>query len=167
MGVLTDLFQATACELAASFHGWKVPASPREPRPVADDDAFTAPDFRHLPWIDMKGLSPDMLEALGVELGAWTADGARGEISGRMLVGPADVEDCVFAIPDVLTRALADVGADRVAALAAAWSERERARDAAYAISLDVAEAMLVDLGDFAREARAAERDVFMWMSAG
>lgn len=165
--VLTDLFQATARELAESFHGWKVPTSPREPAPDADDDAFTAPDFRHLPWIDMKGLSPDMLDALGVVVGAWSADAARGEVSGRVLGGPADVEDFVFAIPDTLTNALAEVTGDRVEALASEWVERERARDATYAIAHDVADAMLRDLSDFAREARAAGRHVFMWMSAG
>lgn len=162
MGVLTDLFQATSCELAASFHGWKLP-----PASVADDDAFTAPDFRHLPWIDMKGLSPDMLESLGAVLGAWSGDAAKGAVSRSMLVGPSDVEDCVFAIPAALTAALADVASDRVATVAAAWSDRESTRDASYAIPLDVADAMLRDLADFAREARVSERDIYMWMSTG
>jgi hypothetical protein len=186
MGVLTDLFQATDGELAETFRGWKLPlplrgvAVKKEGRnpftgkmmtfttrerdglqPVADPDAVEDGDFRKLPWIDMKGLDPTMLESLGAALLGWTEERASGEVTSRMLIGPKGGEVCVFVVPRDLVDAMARVASAAPAERAAAierWTEADTRIDAKTAARL------LETLGAFASSAIESGRSIYMWM---
>jgi hypothetical protein len=188
MGVLTDLFQATDTEIATVCRGWGAEA-PLLDEPVlrrmvnpftkkevefmsrlapehseAASDAIESPDFRHLPRIDMKGLSPIHLENLGQVLLQWSPDYARGEVSGRSLAGPPETEISIMLVPDPLVAATARIGEGSMMSVAEEWFEIEQIdSDGAFETAKDcvfVLRALVPFMGDAVR----VGRHVFMWM---
>jgi hypothetical protein len=115
------------------------------------------PDFRDLPWIDMKGLDPLSVESLGQALLGWSAERASGEVAQRMLIGPpSNLGICVFVLPKPIVQALALLQPEQRGAVAASWMGGQET---------DVAKTALESLGDFAKSAIANRRDIYMWMS--
>jgi hypothetical protein len=139
----------------------RVPETPATLR--ADPDAISNPDFRHLKWIDSKGLMPDALESLGKVLLGWRDEYAAGEVLGRGLFGPEDGRGiCVFGLPTQLVTAIARLPMSAHTEIATQWSARERDGGG---LGPDAAAGYLSLLVPFAQQAVSSGRGVYMWMS--
>jgi hypothetical protein len=144
-------------------------------QPEAAPDAVEDADFRHLPWIDQKGMSSLDLMHLARALLDWAPDDASSEIHGRTFQGPPSTEVVVLEVPPIFVERLAALSPAEYATYGARWAARfredaatildEHTRDRELARHDSEWVARVSEIAGLAKQATASRRAMYMWSS--
>jgi hypothetical protein len=175
MGVTTSFFTATIDELKAAAPGWIEPeygdelvdivnpftreVSHRMPRPLTKNPDACPPDALHslvkkeraYKWKLVGGELKPLMKLMTTS----ASEAQLAEVYHQALIGPSDAENAVVVVPELLVDAL--VKASGIDALARAWQAELRWESSP--------KALLEELIDVAREARAAGHRMFAYVS--